>query len=175
MKPSWRWTRKSWRPSKNHSRVCRFAGFTLFSIDMNFAPYPIDRTQVFHDQIVAKQRELQPWTLKINKKRADIDIATSERDTLTKKAEELQAGMEEAEGTLRQLQGDQQVKVGTFICLQTQMFKRFSLPIGSRTRQPTQAKSQPAESSPSRRAQARGCSSPGFAIPNQSKFFETKG
>ncbi|KAI6154283.1 hypothetical protein BKA82DRAFT_4099537 [Pisolithus tinctorius] len=33
----------------------------------------VDKTQVFHDQIEIKQKELQPWTAKINAKKASID------------------------------------------------------------------------------------------------------
>lgn len=70
-----------------------------------------DKTQVFHDQIEAKQKELQPWTAKINKKQADIDVASSERDALAKKAEGVKRMSEEAEETLQNLQSDQTVKV----------------------------------------------------------------
>ncbi|KAG0695739.1 hypothetical protein DFH29DRAFT_1029507 [Suillus ampliporus] len=45
-----------------------------------------DKTQVFHEQIKAKQKELQPWTAKINVKKAAIDVASPERDALAKKA-----------------------------------------------------------------------------------------
>jgi structural maintenance of chromosome 4 len=71
----------------------------------------IDRTQVYHDQIEAKQRELQPWTSKINKKQAEIDVAYSERDMLSKKAEAAKTALEEAEQTLQQLQHDHKAKV----------------------------------------------------------------
>ena len=71
----------------------------------------IDKTQVFHDQIHAKQKELQPWTAQINTKQAEIDVATSERDALTKKAQALQAASKEAGETLEALQEDLQTKV----------------------------------------------------------------
>lgn len=70
-----------------------------------------DKTQVFHDQIEEKQKELQPWTAKINKKEAEIHVASSERDALAKKAESLRATYKEAEETHEQLQSDQEVKV----------------------------------------------------------------
>ena len=70
-----------------------------------------DKTQVFHDQIQAKQKELQPWTAQINTKQAEIDVATSERDALAKKAQALQAASKEAGETLEALQEDLQTKV----------------------------------------------------------------
>ena len=66
---------------------------------------------MYHDQIEVKQRELQPWTAKINKKQAEIDVATSERDMLAKKAEAAKAALDDAKQTLEQLQEDQQAKV----------------------------------------------------------------
>ena len=66
---------------------------------------------MYHDQIEVKQRELQPWTTKINKKQAEIDVATSERDMLAKKAESAKAALDDAKQTLEQLQEDQQAKV----------------------------------------------------------------
>ncbi|KAG6856767.1 hypothetical protein H0H87_000945 [Tephrocybe sp. NHM501043] len=70
-----------------------------------------DKTQVFHDQIEAKQKELQPWTNKINAKQAEIDVASSERDALTKKAEALEVARKEAQDMLTSLSSDQTVKV----------------------------------------------------------------
>ncbi|THH32819.1 hypothetical protein EUX98_g1311 [Antrodiella citrinella] len=69
-----------------------------------------DKTQVFHDKIEEKQKELQPWTAKINSKKTEIDIATSERDDLVKKAESVKASLEEARGALEQLEADQKAK-----------------------------------------------------------------
>ncbi|KAF8640540.1 hypothetical protein AX17_000202 [Amanita inopinata Kibby_2008] len=70
-----------------------------------------DKTQVFHDQIEVKQRELQPWKAKINAKQAEIDVASSERDALAQKAETLKAQRQEALQALENLQVDQQAKV----------------------------------------------------------------
>ena len=72
---------------------------------------PSDKTQVFHDQIHAKQKELQPWTAQINTKQAEIDVATSERDALAKKAQALQVSSKEAGETLKALQEDLETKV----------------------------------------------------------------
>ncbi|KAF9237097.1 RecF/RecN/SMC [Melanogaster broomeanus] len=69
-----------------------------------------DKTQVFHDQIEAKQKDLQPWTTKINAKKASIDVATSERDTLAKKAAGLQEAVKNAEDDLVEKQAAQESK-----------------------------------------------------------------
>ena len=45
-----------------------------------------DMTQVFNDKTEIKQKELAPWTEKINQKQAELDLATSERDVSAKKA-----------------------------------------------------------------------------------------
>jgi len=70
-----------------------------------------DKTQVFHDQIEQKQKELQPWKTKINQKQAEIDIKTSERDMLVKKAEAIKLAGAEAQETLEKLRSDQKTKV----------------------------------------------------------------
>jgi structural maintenance of chromosome 4 len=70
-----------------------------------------DKTQVFHDQIEAKQKELQPWTKKINERQAKIDVARSEHDSLVKKAQAAQAASEEAKAALEQLLNAHAAKV----------------------------------------------------------------
>ncbi|KAJ7045435.1 hypothetical protein C8F04DRAFT_1173499 [Mycena alexandri] len=70
-----------------------------------------DKTQVFHDQIEAKQKDLQPWTTKINAKKAEVDVAKSEREALAKKAKAVQDAAEDASNTLEQLQTDQKAKL----------------------------------------------------------------
>ncbi|EJC98646.1 uncharacterized protein FOMMEDRAFT_95979, partial [Fomitiporia mediterranea MF3/22] len=69
-----------------------------------------NKTQVFHDQIEVKQKELQPWTAQINAKQAEIDVAVSERDTLAKKAEAVQNSRKDAQEALEQLQSDHSAK-----------------------------------------------------------------
>ncbi|KDR85857.1 hypothetical protein GALMADRAFT_109359 [Galerina marginata CBS 339.88] len=69
-----------------------------------------DKTQGFHDKIQIKQKELQPWTAKINEKQAEIDVATSERDALAKKAEALKAQCKEADETLKALLEERETK-----------------------------------------------------------------
>ncbi len=72
--------------------------------------FPVDRTQVFHDQIEVKQKELQPWMAKVNSKQAEINVAQSERDALKKKAEEAKAARERAEASLEELREELQTK-----------------------------------------------------------------
>ncbi|KAI0275213.1 RecF/RecN/SMC N terminal domain-containing protein [Gloeopeniophorella convolvens] len=71
-----------------------------------------DKTQVFHDQIEQKQKELQPWKAKINQKQAEVDVKASERDMLLKKAEAIKQASEEAQQALEVLRTEQQTKVG---------------------------------------------------------------
>lgn len=66
---------------------------------------------MFHDQIEVKQKELQPWTAKINAKQAEVDVASSERDALAKKAEGVKQAGKEALEALEELQKDQSKKV----------------------------------------------------------------
>ncbi len=73
------------------------------------SPLP-DKTQVFHDQIEVKQKELQPWNAKIDAKKAEIDVATGERDALRKKAEGVKASREQAESDLQKLREDLEAK-----------------------------------------------------------------
>ncbi|KDQ62973.1 hypothetical protein JAAARDRAFT_362087 [Jaapia argillacea MUCL 33604] len=76
------------------------------------------KTQVFHDQIEAKQKELQPWMAKINTKQAAIDVATSERDGLVKKAESAKEAYKEAQETLETLRAGHEAKVAELSELQ---------------------------------------------------------
>jgi structural maintenance of chromosome 4 len=72
---------------------------------------PADKTQVFHDQIEQKQKELQPWKAKINQKQAEVDVKTSERDMLVKKAEAVKQASAEALEALETVKSDQKAKV----------------------------------------------------------------
>lgn len=72
-----------------------------------------DKTQTFHDQIEAQQKELQPWIAKVNEKQSVIDIAQGERDALSQKAETIKKAEKEAEEILANKRADQQTKVGT--------------------------------------------------------------
>ncbi|KAH9032973.1 SMCs flexible hinge [Lactarius pseudohatsudake] len=71
-----------------------------------------DKTQVFRDQIEQKQKELQPWKAKINQKQAEVDVKTSERDMLVKKAEAVKQASAEAQEALETVKSDQKAKVG---------------------------------------------------------------
>ncbi|KAK7470998.1 Structural maintenance of chromosomes protein 4 [Stygiomarasmius scandens] len=68
------------------------------------------KTQVYHDQKEALQKQLQPWTEKINQKKREINVAAGERDVLKKKAEDAQDAIAEAEENLEKLRGEQQDK-----------------------------------------------------------------
>ncbi|KAF9443745.1 hypothetical protein P691DRAFT_712872 [Macrolepiota fuliginosa MF-IS2] len=70
-----------------------------------------DKTQTFHDQIEVRQKELQPWTAKINAKQAAIDIAKSERDALAEKAEAIQKAEKEAEENLATKRTEHEAKI----------------------------------------------------------------
>lgn len=54
---------------------------------------------------------MQPWTTQINSKQTEIDIAQSERDTLSEKAEAIKNTRKEAQENLQQLQTEHQEKV----------------------------------------------------------------
>jgi structural maintenance of chromosome 4 len=87
-------------------------GIILFFLLLDHALIrPSDKTQVFHVQIEQKQKELQPWKSKINQKQAEIDIKTSERDMLVKKAEIIKQASAEAQEALEKLKCDQKTKV----------------------------------------------------------------
>ncbi|KAH7886361.1 RecF/RecN/SMC N terminal domain-containing protein [Phlebopus sp. FC_14] len=79
-----------------------------------------DKTQVFHDQIEVKQKELQPWTAKINAKKASIDVAASERDTLVKKAAGLKEAVKDAQADLVSKQALQEQKLNNLDSLKAQ-------------------------------------------------------
>lgn len=64
-----------------------------------------------------KQKELQPWTAKINAKRTTIDIAKGERDALAQKAEAIENAEKEAEENFATKRAEQQDKVGTLFVL----------------------------------------------------------
>jgi structural maintenance of chromosome 4 len=70
-----------------------------------------DKTQVFHDQIEAKQKELAPWEAKINKTKAELGIASSEREMLSQKAKAIENSAIEAQATLERLTIDRDEKV----------------------------------------------------------------
>lgn len=72
---------------------------------------PSGKTDVFHAQIETKQKELEPWNAKINKKQAEIDLASNERDLLAEKAVAVKGSVDEASRTLDGLVKDKEAKV----------------------------------------------------------------
>ncbi|TFK21552.1 hypothetical protein FA15DRAFT_645475 [Coprinopsis marcescibilis] len=69
------------------------------------------KTDVFNKQIQQKQKELQPWTAKINEKTAELNVAQSERDELVRKAQALETSVKDAEDALQGLENEQQEKL----------------------------------------------------------------
>lgn len=71
-----------------------------------------DKTQVFADQIEVKQAELVPWAAKVTEKKAALDLATSERDLLSKKLEDGKSALQQAEASIGKIKEDVAAKVG---------------------------------------------------------------
>ncbi|KAH9011787.1 SMCs flexible hinge [Lactarius pseudohatsudake] len=71
-----------------------------------------NRTRVFHDRIEQNQKELQPWKTKINQKQAEVNVKTSERDMLLKKAKAVKQVSAEAHEALETVKSDQRAKIG---------------------------------------------------------------
>ncbi|KAH9048629.1 SMCs flexible hinge, partial [Lactarius deliciosus] len=74
-----------------------------------------NRTRVFRDRIEQNQKELQPWKTKINQKQAKVDVKTSERDMLVKKAEVVEQASAEARETLETVKSNQRAKVSNAV------------------------------------------------------------
>jgi hypothetical protein len=101
--------KKSLRKFAIASRVCGFVLSVLYTmLTMRLCA---DKTKVFSDEIEKKQRELQPWTAKIQAKQTEVDVRISERDMLVKKGESVKQALEEAEASLQSLQDEQVKKV----------------------------------------------------------------
>ncbi len=75
---------------------------------------PADRTRVFRDWIEQKQKELQPWKMKIYQTQADVDVKTSEHDMLIEKAEAVKQANAEALEALETAESNQKAKVCLF-------------------------------------------------------------
>ncbi|KAH8991822.1 hypothetical protein EDB83DRAFT_2534930 [Lactarius deliciosus] len=69
--------------------------------------------------IEQKQKELQPWKTKINQKQAEVDVKTSERDMLVKRAEAVEQASAEAQEALETVKSDQKAKIGELENLKT--------------------------------------------------------
>lgn len=72
---------------------------------------PAGVTLIFRDRIEQKQMELKPWEARVNQKQAEVDVKTSERDALVKKAEAVAQASAEAQEELRTARSDQRAKV----------------------------------------------------------------
>ena len=83
----------------------------------------IDKTQIFHDQIEVKQKELEPWNKKINDKEAEIKIAKGEREALQAKAAQAKASLDRAETDLIHLREDYESKQASLEELQAEKAK----------------------------------------------------
>ncbi|KAJ2917163.1 hypothetical protein MD484_g3255, partial [Candolleomyces efflorescens] len=68
------------------------------------------KTQVFHDQIQKKQKELQPWTSKIDASKAAIDVREGQRDTLQDRADKRREALDEAQMTFDDLVREQEAR-----------------------------------------------------------------
>ncbi|KAH8982071.1 SMCs flexible hinge [Lactarius akahatsu] len=71
-----------------------------------------NKTEVFRDRIEQKQKELQPWKMKVDEKQAEVDVKTSKCDMLVKTAEALEQASTEAHEVLAKVKSIQTVKIG---------------------------------------------------------------
>ncbi|PLW33739.1 hypothetical protein PCASD_12507 [Puccinia coronata f. sp. avenae] len=69
-----------------------------------------DKTQVFADQIEIKQAELAPWAAQVTSKKAALDLATSERDLLLKKATDFNSALAAAQETVTRIDEETKAK-----------------------------------------------------------------
>ncbi|KAI9604507.1 hypothetical protein KEM48_000742 [Puccinia striiformis f. sp. tritici PST-130] len=69
-----------------------------------------DKTQVFADQIEVKQAELAPWAAQVTSKKAALDLATSERDLLLKKATDFSSALASAQETVTKIDEETKAK-----------------------------------------------------------------
>ena len=76
----------------------QYLGFILFVL--------LDKTLPFQRQIESKQKDLAPWTTKINAKQSAVDLAESERSMLSEKAAGAQLAVNEAVSALERLRAD---------------------------------------------------------------------
>jgi len=71
--------------------------------------------QPFQIKIDAKQKELEPWNDKINKKKRDLDLAQGDKDELERKAKEHEDNLAAASSNVQQLKDAQAEHVGIVI------------------------------------------------------------
>ncbi|KAF9515941.1 hypothetical protein BS47DRAFT_1391255 [Hydnum rufescens UP504] len=83
------------------------ADATIEASDLEKEEHELEAIQ---ESLKAKQKELAPWTAKVNIKQAEIDLAESERALLADKATGAQAAVDEAIQGLEKLKADKAVK-----------------------------------------------------------------
>lgn len=108
LKPSLSERRLNWRSSRMVSKVCHESSQAGRSSTESI--HHEDKTLPFQRQIETKQKELAPWTTKINSKQAEVDLAESERAMLAEKATGAQAAVDEATAALEKLQAEKENK-----------------------------------------------------------------
>lgn len=69
------------------------------------------KTQVYSEQIAAKQKSLEPWNAKINQKQSAIAVAQSELDILGEKAAGGQKAVDQANAKIESIEANQQAKL----------------------------------------------------------------
>ncbi|PLW25405.1 hypothetical protein PCASD_22461, partial [Puccinia coronata f. sp. avenae] len=70
----------------------------------------IETLKVFADQIEIKQAELAPWAAQVTSKKAALDLATSERDLLLKKATDFNSALAAAQETVTRIDEETKAK-----------------------------------------------------------------
>lgn len=68
------------------------------------------KTQAFSDQIVVKQKALEPWNLKINEKRSTLAVTQSELDILRERASAGTTALGEIRGKMTAMEESRQTK-----------------------------------------------------------------
>lgn len=91
----------------------------------------VEKTQPFHLKIEQKQKELQPWTAQITVKQSEINNATSEREALAKRAEQVKESCAAAEEELANLEEHLSSKVRFYLILRGMYL--MGLSVGRRT------------------------------------------
>lgn len=69
------------------------------------------KTQVYSDQIAAKQKSLEPWQEKINQKQSAIAVAQSELSILEEKANAGSKALEELKAKIASIEGGREAKL----------------------------------------------------------------
>jgi structural maintenance of chromosome 4 len=70
------------------------------------------KTQVFSDQIAAKQKSLEPWNARINEKQSAIAVAQSELDIFHEKSNAGAVALEEIQAKIRSIEEVRDAKLG---------------------------------------------------------------